>query len=143
MDSMTFQGFPKEGLKFLASLKRNNRREWFTQHKSLYQEAVEAPAKAFAFEMEEHLATLTKRPMSGKVFRISRDVRFRKDKTPYNTHVHMSFFCADGKTRLCLKTPSGFERLVFRLAASGCIDDRTNIACCAVFARQKNARSRA
>ena len=45
--------------------------------------------------------------------------------------------------RLCLKTPSGFERLVFRLAASGCIDDRNNIACFAVFARQKNARSRA
>ena len=31
--------------------------------------------------------------------------------------------------RLCLKTRSGFERLVLRLAASGCIDDKTNIAC--------------
>ena len=143
MNTMTFQGFPKEGLKFLANLKRNNKREWFTKHKPLYQETVEAPAKAFAFEMEELLATLTKRPMSGKVFRIYRDVRFSKDKTPYNTHIHMSFFCADGNTRLCLKTPSGFERLIFLLAASGCIDDRTNIACFAVFARQKNARSRA
>ena len=45
--------------------------------------------------------------------------------------------------RLCLETSPGFERLVFRLAASGCIDDRTNIACFAVFARRKNARSRA
>ncbi|MCH8194237.1 MAG: DUF2461 family protein [Planctomycetes bacterium] len=100
-------------------------------------------ADPFALEMEALLTTLTKRPMSSKVFRIYRDVRFSKDKTPYNTHVHMSFFCADGNTRLCLKTPSGFERLVFLLAASGCIDDRTNIACFAVFARQKNARSRA
>ncbi len=40
--------------------------------------------------------------------------------------------------RLCLKTPSGFERLAFRLAASGCIVDTTNIACFAVFARRKN-----
>jgi len=45
--------------------------------------------------------------------------------------------------RLCLKTRSGFERLVFRLAASGSIDDKTNIACFAVFVRRKNARSRA
>ena len=43
---------------------------------------------------------------------------------------------------LCRKTRSGFERLVFRLTASGCIDDKTNIACFAVFARRKNARSR-
>jgi streptomycin 6-kinase len=45
--------------------------------------------------------------------------------------------------RLCLKTRSGFERLVFRLTASGSIDDKTNIACFAVFARRKTARSRA
>jgi len=45
--------------------------------------------------------------------------------------------------RLCLKTRSGFERLFFRLTASGYIDDTTNIACFAVFVRQKNARSRA
>jgi len=38
---------------------------------------------------------------------------------------------------------SGFERLVFRLTASGSIDDKTNIACFAVFARRKTARSRA
>ena len=46
-------------------------------------------------------------------------------------------------SRLCLKTRSGFERLIFRLAASGSIDDKTNIACFAVFVRRENARSRA
>jgi hypothetical protein len=49
-------------------------------------------------------------------------------------------------TRLCLKTRSGFERLIFRLTASGSIDDKTNIpplADFAVFARRKTARSRA
>jgi len=45
--------------------------------------------------------------------------------------------------RLCPKTRSGFERLVFRLTASGSIDDKANIACFAVFARRKTARSRA
>ena len=45
--------------------------------------------------------------------------------------------------RLCLKTRSGFERLIFRLAASGSIDDKADIACFAVFSRRKTARSRA
>ncbi len=42
-----------------------------------------------------------------------------------------------GRIRLCRKTRSGFERLFCRLAASGSIDDKTNIACFAVFARRK------
>ena len=61
--------------------------------------------------------------------------------------------CWRDGVRLCLKTRSGFERPFFlnffidwrikaaavvRLAASGCIDDTTNIACFAVFVRQKN-----
>jgi hypothetical protein len=45
--------------------------------------------------------------------------------------------------RLCLKTRSGFERLIFRPAASGSIDDKTNIVCFAAFAKRKIARSRA
>ena len=51
-----------------------------------------------------------------------------------------STFC---RARHCPKTRSGFERLFFRLIASGSIDDRANIACFAVFVRRKNARSRA
>ena len=43
----------------------------------------------------------------------------------------------------CRRIRTGFERLFFRMAPSGCIDDKTDIACFAVFARRKNARSRA
>jgi len=45
-----------------------------------------------------------------------------------------------GYVRKLDQASSGF---FFRLAASGCIDDKTNIACFAVFARRKNTRSRA
>ncbi len=68
--------------------------------------------------------------MFGKICRI--------DRSSYSGYPNLSIIF-----RLCLKTRSGFERLIFRLAASGCIDDKTNIACFAVFARRKNARSRA
>ncbi|MCH7916674.1 MAG: DUF2461 family protein [Planctomycetes bacterium] len=77
-----------------------------TKHKSLYKESVEAPAQAVALEMEELLTTVTKRPMSGKLFRIYRDVRFSQDKTPYNIHIHMSFFCADGNASECGAQPA-------------------------------------
>jgi len=53
----------------------------------------------------------------------------------------------DKALRLCLKTRSGFQRLIFRLTVpmyiGSCIDDITNIACFAVFARRKTVSSRA
>jgi len=52
-----------------------------------------------------------------------------------------AFLQMDTSTRLCRKTRSGFEQLVFRLTASGCIDDKTDIACFAVFARRKTVSS--
>jgi len=44
----------------------------------------------------------------------------------------------EGTLGACRRIRSGFERPFSRLAASGCIDDRTNIACFAVFAKRKN-----
>ncbi len=88
---MSFSGFPKETTTFLQQLKRNNEREWFTEHKTEYLEFVNEPSKAFAEEMEERLSELVKQPLTSKLFRIYRDVRFSKDKTPYNTHVRFLF----------------------------------------------------
>ena len=54
--------------------------------------------------------------------------------------------CNHLRPRFCLKIRSGFERLIFRLTASppkADIDDKTDIACFAVFARRKTACSRA
>jgi uncharacterized protein (TIGR02453 family) len=88
---MSVLGFPKETTQFLSTLAQNNNREWFTLHKQDYKEQVEAPAKAFREELEERLSELVQHPLGSKLFRIYRDVRFSKDKTPYNTHVRMLF----------------------------------------------------
>jgi uncharacterized protein (TIGR02453 family) len=89
-----FTGFPKEGLRFLRQLKRNNNREWFQEHKSTYEECLKGPMA----EMIEALARDFKRfapeiIASTKVsaFRIHRDTRFSKDKSPYKTHVAAVF----------------------------------------------------
>ncbi len=84
--------FQQSTLDFLSELQDNNNREWFTENKKRYKAEVEQPGKSFyqsvSTELEKHFAA----PFSGKVFRIYRDVRFSKDKTPYNTHIRMAWW---------------------------------------------------
>jgi uncharacterized protein (TIGR02453 family) len=84
--------FPKETVSFLRALKKNNNRPWFTDNKDRYERFVKEPAEIFAELMIVELEQLTGQPHKPKIFRVYRDVRFSKDKTPYNTHVHMTFF---------------------------------------------------
>ncbi len=90
---MSSQRFPNEAARFLADLEQHNNRTWFEEHKTRYRDSVEAPARAFFEEMKQRLAELCGVPFTGKIFRIYRDVRFSKDKTPYNPHVRMLFSC--------------------------------------------------
>ena len=86
-----FEGFSKEAIGFLADLKANNNREWFTEHKKIYEKEIKSPTRHFCDDMAASLRKLTGTPHESKVFRIHRDVRFSKDKTPYNAHLHISF----------------------------------------------------
>jgi len=78
----------KESIDFLKKLAKNNNREWFAENKSKYLEAhanIIAFADALLDEMNKHDKIENQ---SGKdcIFRIYKDVRFSKDKTPYNNH---------------------------------------------------------
>jgi len=92
MSADAFVGFPKPGIKFLKDLQKNNDREWFAAHKKTYEQELKAPAEAFLAGLQEQLEAMLRAPVIAKLFRIHRDVRFSKDKTPYNTHVRMAFF---------------------------------------------------
>jgi uncharacterized protein (TIGR02453 family) len=88
-------------LDFLKQIKKNNNREWFADHKERYTNEladVEAFADALLSEMNKHDVLET---ASGKksLFRIYRDTRFSKDKTPYKTHWSGSFKRATKKRR--------------------------------------------
>ena len=83
--------FTQETLKFLKDLKNNNNRDWFTEHKKIYESEVKMPASIFADEMAAALTAEFGGAYRAKVFRIYRDVRFSKDKTPYNAHIRISF----------------------------------------------------
>jgi uncharacterized protein (TIGR02453 family) len=86
----TFPGFPKEALQFLRSIEKNNNREWFEKKKTVYEESVKGPmlalVEAVGQEMLDYAPDYITEPKKA-VFRIHRDVRFAKDKTPYKTNI--------------------------------------------------------
>src|SRR5262245_19253422 len=85
-----FLGFP-ETQAFLRDLAANNDRNWFQANKARYERAYKAPAEAFTAEIRPRIEALAGQPTGAKIFRIHRDVRFAKDKSPYNTHLHIGF----------------------------------------------------
>jgi uncharacterized protein (TIGR02453 family) len=78
---------------FLRELKRNNEREWFNANKARYEQEVKEPALAFVEDIGHRLPMAAPQLTADKrsLFRIYRDTRFSKDKTPYKTHVGIYF----------------------------------------------------
>ncbi|WP_424004537.1 DUF2461 domain-containing protein [Maribacter sp. IgM3_T14_3] len=86
----------KGTFQFLNTLKKNNNREWFTEHKSAFK-VEETKVKSFFSHVHDLLKTHDEIEKM-KVFRIYRDVRFSKNKTPYKSNFSASFSRA-GKHR--------------------------------------------
>jgi len=78
---------------FLRELKAHNEREWFNANKARYQEQVKEPALAFVEDLGHRLPEVAPHLTADdrSLFRIYRDTRFSKDKTPYKTHVGIYF----------------------------------------------------
>ena len=81
--------FEKSALQFLSDLKKNNTREWYGERKDVFKEH-QTHAKSFYAAIREDLEKHDEID-AFKLFRIYRDVRFSKDKTPYQPHFAGSF----------------------------------------------------
>ena len=96
--TLAFTGFRSEAIDFLVELRENNDRSWFQPHKAdferLLKEPMEALVAALAERLEAHGVPLRADP-SRSIFRIYRDTRFSKDKSPYKTHMGAIFPWAD------------------------------------------------
>ncbi len=89
-------------LKFLSTLKKNNNREWFEANKEKYL-ASKAETEVLLDKLIAGLVKFDKRiskELTGKdyIFRIYKDVRFSKDKTPYKTNMGASISPGGRKT---------------------------------------------
>jgi uncharacterized protein (TIGR02453 family) len=89
--------------KFLRDLRENNNREWFTGNKDRYIDDVREPAQRFISDFGPRLSKISPhfradpRPNGGSLFRIYRDVRFAKDKSPYKIYTGIQFRHKHGK----------------------------------------------
>jgi uncharacterized protein (TIGR02453 family) len=84
-----FAGFRPGATQFFRDLATNQERSWFNEHKELYEREVKAPMGALINDLAAELAQ-RKLPLTGDatrgLFRIHRDVRFSRDKSPYKLH---------------------------------------------------------
>jgi uncharacterized protein (TIGR02453 family) len=86
-------------LDFINQLSLNNNKEWFDKNKSFYQEAkhcFETFTQQLIANIETFDPTIRNLTVKDCTYRIYRDLRFSKDKTPYKTHIG-AYICPNGK----------------------------------------------
>jgi uncharacterized protein (TIGR02453 family) len=95
--SLEFSGFSKQTIKFFKDLKNNNSKQWFEQNRDIFDNHVILESQLFVISMGQKLQKIAPDivaiPKTDKsIFRIYRDVRFSKDKSPYKTHLGILFW---------------------------------------------------
>jgi uncharacterized protein (TIGR02453 family) len=90
----SFAGFSPDAIQFLADLAENNDRAWFQPRKAEFERLLKEPLEAMIAALADELAARNVPMLADPKrapFRIYRDVRFSKDKSPYKTHLGASF----------------------------------------------------
>ena len=111
----SFKGFGPQALSFFTALKFHQDKAWFDENRGLYQSDVLDPMTALLDDLTAAFAG-KRIPLKGdgkrSIFRIHRDVRFAKDKSPYKTH------CGAVMTRSGAKNDNGL--LYLHISPEGC-----------------------
>lgn len=101
-----FSGFPPGTASFLRAIAANNDKKWFDSHRDAHDALYVEPARAFVEAIGPRLGEISPTvsfdpKVNGSLFRIQRDVRFSKDKTPYKNHIDLWFWhgARRGRTR--------------------------------------------
>jgi uncharacterized protein (TIGR02453 family) len=119
---MAFYGFPQAAFSFLEALEADNSKRTFDRHRAAYDEGLMAPARELVSDLGAELQARISRGIhadprvNGSIFRINRDTRFSKDKTPYKTHLDLFFWEGKGRSREC---PGFFYRMTARTVVLG------------------------
>src|SRR5207245_9052362 len=107
---------------FFRGLARHNAKPWFEAHRGEYEETVREPMRALIEEMDVRLARfapeITGDPKRS-MFRIYRDIRFSKDKSPYKTHAACWFYHRDADARVGGDAEGGGAGFYFHIAPGG------------------------
>lgn len=99
-----FEGFTNDTFEFLSDLAANNSREWFEDNRNRYEATWKSPALDMIDAMAEPMSKLdpplkAEARINGSLRRINQDVRFSKDKSPYNARLHLIFWAGSHPNR--------------------------------------------
>jgi len=112
---MAFQGFGPQAQPFFKALGFHQTKEWFEANRAIYESQVKGPLGDLVEELASRFAK-SGAPLKGdrkaSLFRINRDVRFAKDKSPYKTNAGAAL------TRTGAKNDPGLYYI--HIAADGC-----------------------
>ena len=114
MSDTTADRLPKAALTFLSDLRDNNDKAWFDQNRKRCAAELIEPLRALVRGFCEEIPRLSPhfigsdKKAGGSLMRLHRDVRFSKDKSPYNSHVGLHFWHGDAKKR---ELPGFFLRI--------------------------------
>ena len=110
--------FTPAALRFLRGLAKNNNKEWFEAHREEYETELRAPMRDLIGEMDARMRKFA--PEIGgdpkrSMFRIHRDIRFSKDKSPYKTHAACWFHHRRATSRVGSEADAGSAGFYFHL----------------------------
>ena len=97
----SFAGFGPGMIDFLAGLEADNTKAYFDANRAIYDEHVRRPLQLLCLAVGERMADgpapeIDFEPKVGRsMFRINRDLRFSKDKTPYHPHLDLAWWQGD------------------------------------------------
>ena len=114
--------FTPATLRFFRELAKNNRKDWFEAHRAEYEGEVRDPMRELIEDLNARLARFA--PEIGgdpkrSMFRINRDTRFSKDKSPYKTHAACWFHHKRASGRVGGEANEGSAGFYFHLQPGG------------------------
>jgi uncharacterized protein (TIGR02453 family) len=114
--------FTKRALRFFRELARHNEKSWFEAHRDEYETEVRQPMRELIADLDSRFAEFT--PEIGgdpkrSMFRINRDIRFSKDKSPYKTHAACWFHHLNAARTVGAEADAGSAGYYFHLQPGG------------------------
>lgn len=91
-----FTGFTQQGLTFLQQIAQNNTKEWFEEHRDIYEQYLLLPMRKLVTDLGTDMMAIDElfeiRPAIGKtISRMNRDTRFSHDKSLYRSNIWLTF----------------------------------------------------
>lgn len=114
--------FPQSTIRFLTALAKNNSKDWFEKNRMRFDFEFLQPAVQFVIDLGERLTELSPNiiaipKIDKSIFRLHRDVRFSKDKSPYKTNLGLYFWEGRGKKMECSGLYFHIDPKIFFLGA--------------------------